>query len=36
MTYKTRLNLVVVEVKTEMMAQDSYKSIGFSHLKIEN
>ena len=36
MTDKTRLNLEVVEVKIEMTAQGSYKSIRFSHLKIEN
>ena len=36
MTDKTRLNLAEVEVKIEMMAQGWYKSIGFSHLKIEN
>ena len=36
MTDKTRLNLAVVEVKIEMMAQGWYKSIRFSHLKIEN
>ena len=36
MTDKTRLNLEVVEVKIEMMAQCRYKSIRFSHLKIEN
>ena len=36
MTDKTRLNLAVVEVKIEMTAQGGYKSIRFSHLKIEN
>ena len=36
MTDKTRLNLAVVEVKIKMKAQGWYKSIGFSHLEIEN
>ena len=36
MTDKTRLNLAVAEVRIEMTAQGSYKTIRFSHLKIEN
>ena len=36
MVDKTRLNLQVVDVKIDMTAHGWYKSIRFSHLKIEN